>query len=64
MNTVEKMKSRGLPERDASKGLKTFEALPEKKKALSRLQDDTDKTSGPAALEVRKKIKSEAGSHS
>jgi len=45
------------PEKDAAKDLNTFEALPVKTKVLSRLQDESDKTSGPAAVTLQKKIK-------
>ena len=48
-----------VPEKDASRDLKTFEALPAKKKALARLQEDPEKTSGRDAVDVRKKVKDE-----
>ena len=37
--------------------MQTFEALPEKTKALARLQDETDKTTGPASVTLDKKVK-------
>lgn len=43
---------------DVAKDFKVFEALPEKTKVLVSLQDDADKTTGPAAVALQKKIKS------
>jgi len=45
---------------DVAKDLKTFEALPEKTKVLARLQDETDKTTGPASVTLHKKVKTAA----
>lgn len=42
---------------EVAKDMKRFEALPAKTKALSRLQDEVEKTSGPAAVALQKKIK-------
>lgn len=47
----------GEPEKDAAQDLEKHAALPENKKTLSRLEEDTQKTSGVAALRVRDKVK-------
>lgn len=59
MNSDPKHPNPAGPEKDASRDLKTFEALPAKKKALARLQEDTEKTSGHDAVNVRKKVREE-----
>jgi hypothetical protein len=59
MNPPTKRNAGEVPAKDAAKDLKTFEALPEKKKALARLQDDADKTSGEDAVKVQSKIQKE-----
>lgn len=56
MSPVPKQKAANAPEKDAAKDLEKFGALPEKKKALSRLGDDTEKTSGQDAVKVREKV--------
>lgn len=57
MSPVPKQEAADVPEKDAAKDLEKFAALPEKNKALSRLGDDTEKTSGQDAVKVRKKVK-------
>lgn len=57
MSTPPKAQTAPLPEKDPAKDLEHFHSLPKKKQVLSRLQEDTDKTSGKAALKVRAKIK-------
>lgn len=44
-------------EKDTREDLKAFDALPAKTKTLARLQDEADKTSGPAAVTLQKEIK-------
>ena len=44
---------------DSVTDMKTFETLPEKTKTLARLQEDTVKTTGPEALVVQKKMKTQ-----
>lgn len=61
MNSSPKGNALDSLEKDAAKDLKTFDALPEKKKVLARLQDDTEKTSGEDAVKVQTKIKEEGG---
>jgi hypothetical protein len=47
----------GGAEKDVAKDMKRFEALPAKTKELARLQDEAEKTSGPAAVVLQTKIK-------
>lgn len=61
MKPPPKRKAGDVPAKDAARDLKAFDALPEKKKALARLQDDADKTSGEDAVKVQTKIKQEGG---
>ena len=55
-------KAVAAPQKDVSRDLKTFEALPEKTKVQARLQDENDKTTGPASVTLQKKIKTTAAS--
>lgn len=55
--TQQRRNARVAPEKDGARDLKKFEALPAKTKTLSRLQDEADKTSGPASVALQKKIK-------
>lgn len=61
MKTSPKRHAPAGPKKDAAKDLKAFDTLPAKKKALARLQDDADKTSGEDAVKVQNRIRDESG---